>query len=134
MSVEGRVIDPRFHMDPDFIEQETANIRIMLKHRHKKFMGDRPPIDLTDKNVIIVDDGIATGNTMLVSVDLVRHHAPKKVVVATPVAAARAVGKLKQNADDFVCLYAPKIFMAVGQLYEDFSQVTDDEISEFLNK
>lgn len=134
VSMEGRVIDSRFPMDEDYIEQETLKIRALLKERHKKFMGKRTSIDLKGKIVIIVDDGIATGNTMLVSIELVRHYAPAKVVVATPVASARALVKLRQKADEVICLHAPEDFMAVGQFYLDFSQVTDDDVIIFLEK
>lgn len=134
VSMEGRVIDPRFTMDEDFIEQETLRIREMLKSRYIKFMGSRSSVELKDKTVIIVDDGIATGNTMLASVDLVRHHAPQKVIVASPVASPEAVLKLKKKADEVVCLYAPEDFMAVGQFYHDFSEVTDEDVIYFLNK
>ena len=134
VSMEGRVIDPRFSMDESYIEQETIRIRKMLSERYKKFMGNRSSVNLKDKTVIIVDDGIATGNTMLVSVDLVRHHVPKKVVVATPVASTEAVRKLKQSADEVICLYAPEDFMAVWQFYNDFSEVTDEEVIHFLNE
>ncbi|WHF52499.1 phosphoribosyltransferase family protein [Chryseobacterium gotjawalense] len=134
VSMEGRVVDPRFNMDEDFIERETVRIRATLKDRYKKFMGNRSSIDLKDKTVIIVDDGIATGNTMLLSVDLVKHHAPEKVVVATPVAAPEALRKLRMKADEVICLYAPEDFRAVGEFYDDFSQVTDDEVIDFLNR
>ncbi len=133
VSMQGRVIDPRFRMDQGFIEKETVRIRQMLKEWHKIFMGTRASIDLKDKTVIIVDDGIATGNTMLASVDLVRHHAPKQVIVATPVASKNAVKKLKQKADEVVCLHVPEDFMAVGQFYYDFAQVSDEEVIHFLN-
>lgn len=133
VSMEGRVIDPRFTMDEEFIEKETVRIRAMLQERYKKFMGSRTRVDLKDKVVIIVDDGIATGNTMLVSIDLVRHYAPKKVVVATPVASAEAMRKLQQKADEVVCLYAPENFRAVGQFYDDFSEVTDEDVIRSLD-
>lgn len=134
VSLEGRVVDPRFHTDAAFIERESVRIRAMLKDRYEKFMGNRSSIDLKDQTVIIVDDGIATGNTMLVSVDLVRHHAPKKVVVATPVASPGAVMKLLQQADEVVCLYAPEHFLAVGEFYDDFSEVSDDDVIRFMNR
>lgn len=132
VSIEGRIIDTRFAIDQDYIQHETVKIRAMLKERHKKFMGSRPSIELNNKTVIIVDDGIATGNTMLASIDLVRHHAPKKIVVATPVASREAALAIKQKADDFVCLHVPEDFMAVGQFYNYFTQVTDEEVIFFL--
>lgn len=134
VSMEGKVVDPRFRIDEDYIEKETERIRQSLKERYKKFMGSRSSIDLTGKTAIIVDDGIATGNTMLASIDLVRHHAPKKVVVAIPVAATDAVKKLKQKADELICLYTPENFVAVSKFYYDFSEVTDEEVIHFLNE
>lgn len=134
VSLEGRVVDPRFRMEEEYIEQETVRIREMLKERYKKFMGSRPAVNLKDKTVIIVDDGIATGNTMLVSVDLVRHHSPKKVVVVTPVASPDALRKLREKADEVICLYAPENFRAVGEFYNDFSEVTDEEVVDYLNR
>lgn len=134
VSMEGRVVDSRFAISEDYIESQTVKIRAMLKERYKKFMGNRDSVDLKDKVVIIVDDGIATGNTMLVAIDLVRHQSPKKVIIATPVASAEAVRKLERKADEVVCLHAPEDFMAVGQFYHDFSQVEDEEVMHFLNE
>lgn len=134
VSMEGKVVDPRFRIDEDYIEKETERIRQSLKERYKKFMGSRSSIDLTGKTAIIVDDGIATGNTMLASIDLVRHHAPKKIVVAIPVAATDAVKKLKQKADELICLYTPENFVAVSKFYYDFSEVTDEAVIHFLNE
>ncbi|WP_304343995.1 phosphoribosyltransferase [Chryseobacterium koreense] len=134
VSLEGRVIDPRFNMDEEFIEQQTTRIREMLKNRYEKFMGKRSAINLEHKTVIIVDDGIATGNTMQVSVDLVRHHHPKKVVIATPVASEEALRKLREKADEVVCLYTPTNFRAVSEFYDDFSAVTDEDVIDYLNR
>lgn len=134
VSLEGRIIDPRFSMDEDYIENETMRIRQMLKEGYKKFRGNQSSIDLKDKNVIIVDDGIATGNTMLVAIDLITHRDPKKIIVATPVASPQALKKMKEKADEVVCLYAPEYFRAVGQFYYDFSEVTDEEVIQFLNE
>lgn len=134
VSLEGRVIDPRFNMDEKYLDEETVKLRKLLLERYRKFRGNRESVQLKDKTAIIVDDGIATGNTMLASVDLVRHHGPKKVIIATPVASAQAVRKLQQAADEVICLYVPDDFMAVGQFYRDFSQVSDEEVMKFLNK
>ena len=95
-------------------------------------MGDRVPLDLKDKTVIIVDDGIATGNTMLASIKLVRTKHPHKIVVAVPVAPSRTEQKILDAVDDFICVYVPDEFFGVGQFYRDFSQVTDEEVIEFM--
>lgn len=134
VSLEGSVTDPRFDVDPDYLEHEILRIRAMLRERYTKFMGQRTPVAWTGKTLIIVDDGIATGNTMLASIDLVRRHAPGKVVVAIPVAAEAALQLLKRKADEVVCLDAPDDFFAVGEYYRDFSEVTDEDVIECLQQ
>ena len=134
VSLEGRIIDPRFHMEEVYLEKETIRIRRLLKERYKKFMGSRNPINLENKTVIIIDDGVATGNTMLASIDLVARRHPKKIIVAIPVASEEAVEKIKRKVDDFVCLFTPDIFISIAQFYNDFVQVNDDEVAYLLNE
>jgi predicted phosphoribosyltransferase len=134
VSLEGCIIDPRFKVSDAYIKGETERIRQFLKERHLKFSGNRSPIELEGKTVIIVDDGLATGNTMLSSVELVRNHHPKKIVVAVPVASTVALKKLKGIADEVICLCVENEFMAIGQFYYDFSEVTDDQVIYFLGK
>ncbi len=89
---------------------------------------------MKDKVVILVDDGVATGSTMLVAVKFVRSQKPRKVVVAIPVGPPDAVEALKQATDEVICLLAPHHFAAVGEFYEEFAQVSDDEASAYLRK
>jgi predicted phosphoribosyltransferase len=95
-------------------------------------MGNRKPIDIKDKNVIIVDDGIATGNTLLACISMLRKNNPKKIIVAVPVVPADVVPTFQQKADDFVFLMAPMDFGGVGRFYQDFEQVNDDEVIRML--
>jgi putative phosphoribosyl transferase len=134
VSIENQITDPRFHIDEAYIDQETLRLRRLLKERYRKYMGNRKPINVNNKTVIIVDDGVATGNTMLASIDLVRKHNPKKIIVAIPVASSDAMKKLSKKADDVICLHIPDKFKAVGQFYTDFSQVKDEEVSYLLNE
>lgn len=134
VSLEGEVIDPRFSESDEYLLSEINRIRKLLTERYRLFMGTRKPEEIKDKTVIIIDDGIATGNTMLASIDVVRHHRPKKVVVAIPVAPPETIRKLRQKADEVICLSTPDNFRGVGQFYEDFSQVSDEEVMGFLNK
>jgi putative phosphoribosyl transferase len=110
------------------IERETAE----LHRRERAYRGDRPPIETENKIVILVDDGIATGASMLAAVRAVRATHPAQIVVAVPVGPASACRDLAGEADDVVCAAMPPGFEAVGQVFEDFHQITDDEVRELL--
>ena len=128
VSLEDEVIDLRHHIPESYIGNEIKKIRTSLLARYKKFMGDRKPLDLQNKTVIIVDDGIATGNTIVAAIKLIRAKGPKKIVIAVPVAPLRTARKLETEVDDFICLHATDDFYGVGQFYADFSQVSDEEV------
>ena len=114
----------------DTIDRETEE----LNRREQAYRGDRPPPDPSGKVVILVDDGIATGASMLAAVRAVRALAPASVVVAVPVGPQSACRQLAREADDVVCATMPEPFDAVGQVYADFHQVDDDEVRELLAK
>lgn len=114
------------------IDSETAE----LARREHAYRGDRPMADLRDKVVILVDDGIATGASMLAAVRALRSGptgaTPRSIVVAVPVGPESACRELGREADEVVCLSTPPGFEAVGQVYGDFHQVSDDEVRELL--
>jgi putative phosphoribosyl transferase len=110
------------------IEQETEE----LQRREQAYRGGRGPIDIAGKTAILVDDGIATGASMRAAVRAVRAAEPARVVVAVPVGPPTACRQLAEEADDVVCATMPPGFEAVGQVFEDFHQVTDDEVRELL--
>lgn len=112
----------------DTIDRETEE----LNRRDRAYRGDRPAPEVKDKVVIIVDDGIATGASMLAAVRAVRAAGPARVVVAVPVGPPSACKQLGGEADDVVCATMPSSFEAVGQVYADFHQVSDDEVRELL--
>jgi putative phosphoribosyl transferase len=112
------------------IERETGE----LNRREQAYRGDRPAADPKDRVAIIVDDGIATGASMLAAVRAVRSAQPASVVVAVPVGPSSACKELGREADDVVCATTPEPFEAVGQVYADFHQVSDDEVRELLAK
>ena len=132
VSLESELIDHRYEVDDKYITRQIKKIRASLQERCTLFMGDRRPQDLKDKTVIIVDDGIATGNTILVSIKLIRTKHPRKIVVAVPVSPTITVGKIFDEADDFICVHISDEFFGVGQFYRDFSQVTDQEVVEYM--
>nr|WP_090343443.1 phosphoribosyltransferase [Mycolicibacterium malmesburyense]CRL74426.1 putative phosphoribosyltransferase [Mycolicibacterium malmesburyense] len=103
-----------------------------LDRRERAYRGDRPPPELAGKTVILVDDGIATGASMLAAVRAVRAQNPARVVVAVPVGPPSARRELAGEADDVVCATMPPGFEAVGQVFADFHQVGDDEVRELL--
>jgi putative phosphoribosyl transferase len=103
-----------------------------LHRRETAYRGDRPPVDVADKTVILVDDGIATGASMLAAVRAVRAGNPAQIVVAVPVGPASACRQIGAEADEVVCATMPPGFEAVGQVFADFHQVTDDEVRELL--
>lgn len=112
----------------DTIERETEE----LGRREQAYRGGRAPADPKDRVAIIVDDGIATGASMFAAVRAVRAAAPTRIVVAVPVGPPSACAELGREADDVVCATMPTAFEAVGQVYADFHQVSDDEVRELL--
>ena len=117
-----------------YIQQELKQIHKRLREMYSKFMGDEEPANLEGKTVIVVDDGIATGNTILSTIHVLRKSKPGKIIVAAPVAAKDAVDKLSKEADDVVTVIVPEYFYGVGAYYRDFSQVSDEEVIFYLNR
>lgn len=103
-----------------------------LERREATYRGGRPPLDVTGKTVIIVDDGLATGASMLAAVEAVRAAGPRALVVAVPVAPESACCRFAGLADDVVCASTPTDFGSVGEFYWDFRQVSDDEVRGLL--
>jgi putative phosphoribosyl transferase len=111
------------------IDSETAELR----RREHAYRGNRTGADPRGKIVVMVDDGIATGASMLAAVRAVQASGPKSVVVAVPVGPQSVCRQLAREADDVVCTTMPTAFEAVGQVYTDFHQITDDEVRDLLN-
>jgi putative phosphoribosyl transferase len=105
-----------------------------LERRERRYRGDHPHPDLRDRTVILVDDGLATGSSMRAAVEAVLRHRPREVVVAVPVAPTETCEALAAVVDRVVCATTPEPFYAVGLWYEDFSQTTDDEVNEILDR
>lgn len=123
-------------ISPDYIEEETKKIRDKLHQRYLDYYGDGKPLPLKNKTLIIVDDGIATGNTILSIIKMLYDEKPDKIVVAIPVAPPDSIRKLKDSTfvDEVICPLVPGNFRAVGQFYENFDQVDDAEVKQLLNK
>lgn len=115
-----------------YIDEQITSIQKSLHARYRRFMGDRLPMNPENKTVIITDDGIATGNTIMGEIRMLREKHPKKIVIAVPVAPVETVRKLKKIVDDFICLHEAEHFVGVGHYYNDFSEVSDEEVVSFL--
>lgn len=103
-----------------------------LVRRVRAYRGDRPPLDLAGRTVIVVDDGVATGVTDTAALRAVRRLDPRRVVLAVPVCSPDALERLRNEADQVVCLRVPRLLRSVGQWYRDFSQVSDKEVLDAL--
>jgi predicted phosphoribosyltransferase len=115
-----------------FIDQEIRRQVEEIDRRRRLYLGDKAPIDLEGKTVIIVDDGLATGYTALASVNAVKQEKPRKIVLAVPVAPTDACERLLKEVDEIICLETHELFYAVGQFYEVFEQTTDSEVIDIL--
>lgn len=136
VSLDDIVLTNTMGVTQGYITEETKHIREKLLKRHDEYYKKRLPQNVKNKTVIIVDDGIATGNTLLATIELVSKQRPKKIIVAIPVAPNSAIKKLEntQKIDEVICLQVPYNFQAVGQFYEDFYQVSDQEAIQLLEE
>ncbi|MFH0737783.1 MAG: phosphoribosyltransferase family protein [Candidatus Micrarchaeota archaeon] len=121
-------------VDPAYIIKERRRLSGVVEDKYRRYRGDRPKPDLAGKTVIIVDDGIATGSTMLTAIRVIRKQRPKGIIVAVPVGPPDALMMLAREADKVVCLSTPTPFFAIGQFYEDFPQVEDKEAIAILKR
>ena len=116
------------NISQDTLNEIVADEREELRRREQLYRGDRSPLMLMGWTVILVDDGLATGYTMLAAIRAVRSQSPKRIVVAVPVAPPSTTGRLCAEADEVVCVHSTEDLFAVGQFYANFSQVSDEEV------
>jgi len=105
-----------------------------LKRRERAYRGNRPPLEVKDKTIILIDDGLATGATMRAAVVALRKQNPRKIVIAVPVAAPDTCEEFRTEVDDIICGITPAHFNAVGAWYNDFSQTSDEEVIQLLRE
>ena len=122
------------HLSRTQIETAVAREKAELARRERSYRGDGAVPDPKGRTVILVDDGLATGATMLAAARALRHEYPKYIVIAVPVAAPATCNELRPEVDEIVCAITPEPFHAVGLWYEDFSQTTDEEVRELLKR
>ena len=116
----------------EYLEREARGQLAVLRERRRRYTPDGRAADPAGRTVVIVDDGLATGATMMAALELVRRRAPRRLVAAAAVAPPQTLERLRGLADEVVCLAAPPHFLAVGEFFADFSQVTDEEVEAAL--
>ena len=116
------------------VAQVTAQETQELKRRERDYRGDRPAPEVGGRVVILVDDGLATGATMLAAIAALRKKEPAEIVVAVPVCPPETLQEVQRVADETITLFAPDWFRGVGQFYEDFAQISDDEVRVLLSR
>lgn len=120
---------PRSHIDATVVKEQAE-----ARRRLRAYRGGRPPLVLEDKTVILIDDGLATGLTMRAAIKSVRARGARAVIVAVPVSPPDTLLRIQSEADEVFCLETPAYFGAVGQFYDDFPQVTDNEVITILQR
>jgi len=131
-----RILNQQLVAELGITDEQVADViatqEAELERRERLYRGGSPGISVKGKIVILVDDGIATGSSVLAAIDALRKLEPKKIVVAVPVAPSHADEQIKRVADEFVCVHKPEWFFGIGQFYENFSQTEDSEVHALL--
>ena len=121
-------------ISPQQIERVINEVRRELGRRASLYRGDRPPLQVTGKTVLLVDDGIATGASVYAAIQALRQIKPSRLILAVPVAPPSTCEGLRPFVDELICLYTPDPFYAVGGFYQDFAQVEDQEVIDLLQR
>ncbi len=127
-------VNPFTEAPAGYIEEQRKKLSASVEEKYRRYRGGKPLTDVRGKVVVIVDDGIATGSTMLAAIHVMRKQKPKRIVVAVPVGPADTVAQIAKEADEMVCLLIPEYFFAIGQFYESFAQVEDEEAIRILKE
>lgn len=129
--VNQDVVESR-QISSEAIARTAAVEQIELERRESVYRGDRPPLDLSDRTVILVDDGLATGATMHAAAIAIRKKQPKQIIAAVPVSAIEVCNAFRVEVDEIICAETPSPFVAVGIWYQNFSQTTDAQVQNLL--
>lgn len=133
----SRVLDQdiiqRLDVSQEYLKKEIERQTEEIKRRISEYRGDRPPLEIEGKTVILVDDGVATGATTLAAIKYLKNKKPAQIILAIPVGPPDTVEKLKKEVDRLICLSIPSLFYAVGQFYDQFEQTTDQEVVDIIS-
>ena len=138
ITTQTRVMDQQMiaqlGIPADDIEEIVAREQAEIERREEFYRCGKPAPDVQNRTVVLVDDGLATGSTMLAAIRDVRRLKPAKLIVAVPVGPAEACDRVRKEADEVVCLATPYLFFSVGEWYREFPQVTDGEVQHLLTE
>ena len=137
VTLNDRILSDNLNTIPEtYLTEETNKIRQLLKQRHDHYYGNKNARSLKDKIIILVDDGVATGHTLISCIQLIEKQKPSKIIVALPVGPPSVIKKIDdmRGVDQTICLLTPYDFYAVGQFYREFNQVDDQEVIKLLRK
>ena len=134
VTLTDEFIIPHPEASQEYVDEEIDRIRTRLKKMYPKFSVNKELQDLKGKTVIVIDDGIATGNTLLITAQMLKKSNPEKIIIAVPVASRDAIEKLNKEVDEVISLLVPDVFYGVGAFYENFEEVTDDEVIYYLER
>lgn len=134
ISVRRPLLIEAYRIPERVVDGIAAKERIELARRERAYRQNRPPLDVHGRTVILVDDGLATGSSMHAAILALREARPAGIVVAVPVASVEATEAMRIAADEAICLATPESFESVGQWYGNFTQTTDEEVSELLSR
>ena len=132
VALETEIIDAHPGVSETYIQSEISRLRKLLKEKNSYYRGSQVSQDIKGKTIILVDDGIATGNTLLACIAMLRKQMPSKIVVAVPVVPVDLISIFSAHADEFIYLISAHYFLGVGAYYEQFNQVEDEEVVQFL--
>lgn len=135
VSLSEKFVIPHEGVTDEYIDQETLKIRKRLRDMYLDYMGGQhEPEPIKGKTVLVIDDGIATGQTLLATVRMLRKQHPRELIIAVPVASRSSLKMLSAEADELICLLVPEDFYGVGAFYDDFSPVSDEEVKHYLQE
>ncbi|MGI9420775.1 MAG: phosphoribosyltransferase [Geminicoccaceae bacterium] len=124
----------KLNVSRSYIEKQASIELEELERRRSCYLAERPRVDIADRTVIVIDDGLATGATMEAALHATRRANPDRLIMAVPVAPPDTIGRLRAEVDDVVCLHSPALFGAIGLFYREFHQLHDDEVVDLLKR
>ncbi len=134
VSLDDSLVEETAGVPESYIQEMTIRIREQLAERYRLFRGNAKPLPRRNKTLLVVDDGIATGRTILSTLRLLRSQSPARLIVAAPVASGQAAERIRRVTDVFCCPLVREDFRAVGNYYDDFPQVEDEEVIRLLQE
>ena len=122
----------RLEVEKDYLEKKITEIKNQIIIQEKDWRAGKEQLNLKNKVVVITDDGVATGSTVKSAMEIIRQANPQKIILAVPVIAKESLNEIENLTDEVVYLEVPELFFAVGQFYQNFDQITDEEVKELL--